>query len=145
MATIALQDGKVVLKDEKASCECCGTDCTSISINSGSNSAPQDATTFISGGATVTLTATNVDGLSVGWSMTASATFTPNSGSADYSFPSTTVTVPTCLESGCKPQPYTKIVSIPEDVSGEIIFSFSLSGSDCCDSFSFSLECNAAP
>ena len=144
MATIKLQDGKVITKDGKVSCKCCGT-CTSISFNSGSFSAPQDVTTSISGGATVTLTATNVDGLSLGWSMTASATFTPNSGSADYSFPSTTVTVPRCLDDGCEPQPYTKIVAIPNDVSGNITFSFLLGGYDCCDSFSFSLECNAAP
>ena len=147
MATIKLQDGKVVLKGGKASCECCTTcaGCTSISISSGSSSPPQDVTTCFSGGAVVTLTATNVDGLSLGWSMTATAKFIRGKGSDPYSFPSTTVTVPRCLNPDCEPQDYIKIVSIPEGVSGEITFKFSLSGSDCCDSFSFSLECNAAP
>jgi len=146
MATIALQDGKVVLKDGKASCSCCGCiGCGSISIYSGSQSPPEDITTCVSSGAIVKLIGTNVDGLSLGWSMTASATFDPNSGSSSYNFPTTTVTVPSCLNSDCQPQQYTKIVSIPSDVSGKITFSFSLSGWDCCDSFSFSLECDAAP
>lgn len=101
--------------------------------------------TGISGGATVTLTGINVDGFSQGWSMTANAVFFPSQGSQSYNFPTTTVIVPRCLAAECLPQQYKQIVSIPNNIYGKIEFSFSLGGYDCCDIFSFSLECNAAP
>lgn len=144
MATIKIQEGKVILKDGKVSCACCGI-CQSVSFDSDSSVSPTGISTKISGGATVTLTGTNVDGFSMGWSMTATAIFSPSQGGQGYNFPATTVTVPMCLTSECLPQQYKQIVSIPDNIYGEIEFSFLLSGYDCCDSFSFSLECDAAP
>jgi hypothetical protein len=140
MATIALQDGKVVLKDGKASCSCCdGCSCENISLSYPTSSpTTEKLTVSILGPALVTMIASNVDGSSLGWSMTTTATFTKNSG-PDYSFPSTTVSTSYCI--GCSPSEDKKTASIPEGVCGTLEFSFSLSGYDCCDSFEFSLEC----
>ena len=139
MATIKTKNNKVVLKNGKASCDCCCV-CEAVSQSYGSSSSPGNLTVKVLGPATVQVTASNVDGLTMGWSMTTSATFTNNNGPS-YSFPSTTVSVSQCLNSGCQPTQDKKTVNIPSGVCGILDFSFSLSGYDCCDQFDFSFSC----
>ena len=140
MATIKLQNGKVILTNGKASCTCCGgCSCENISLSYPTDSSPTEKLTVsILGPALVTMIASNVDGSSLGWSMTTTATFTKNSG-PNYSFPPTTVSTEYCID--CSPSEDKKTASIPEGVCGTLEFSFFLSGYDCCDSFEFSLEC----
>lgn len=139
METVKIQNGKVILKNGKVSCTCCCF-CDEIKYKFLTIRNPPSFKTRIKGPSKISLEASNVDGTSKGWSITITGTFKKTDG-INFSFPTTTLSIPECLPPFCSPsvKREKKEINIPKDVCGVITFEFSLSGNDCCDEFIISL------